>query len=561
MSGIDNATKVIASSGKGYIDGIITTAAWADSTIYYAFPSSEEPYNYHVSYHNKVFHSYFAEVSEAQKAAVAFALDADVGSRASAGFSVEGFTNLDIEGKGDVFFNGDIEILIAQTSSPIAPFNTIATAMVMDLPSGQFTPGDDSDNGDVWFGTQVNLRNPAAGNFAWQTHIHEMGHALGLVHGHQFLGIGGGLPYEWDALEFSVMTYSSYIGADGLQYYNPVLNFAQTWMIADIAALQHMYGADYTTNSGDTVYKWNPNSGETLVNGVIGINAASNKIFAAIWDGGGTDTYDLSSYRSAVQIDLRDGKTSTFSKAQVAELGDGNFASGNIYNAFMHGNDKRSLIENATTGSGNDVLTGNQANNVLISNKGHDVLLGLNGSDQLYGKSGRDTLFGGNGDDYLKGGGGNDKLYGGKDEDTLFGGGRHDKLYGQKGNDGLYGGKGRDLLKGGAGNDQLYGNAGKDTLIGNKGDDNFFGGKGNDKLVGGAGRDNFFYTDGINEGNDRIANFHNGTHIITIVGGTFENYTITKVGNHTNIHNTDGTDILLLNIDAALIGAEDFAYI
>ncbi len=33
-------------------------------------------------------------------------------------------------------------------------------------------------------------------------------------------------------------------------------------MIDDIAALQYMYGANYTTYSGDTTYTWSPTTGE-----------------------------------------------------------------------------------------------------------------------------------------------------------------------------------------------------------------------------------------------------------------------------------------------------------
>ena len=67
--------------------------------------------------------------------------------------------------------------------------------------------------------------------------------------------------------------------------------------MADIAALQHMYGADFSTNGGNTVYKWTPGSGSTFVNGDVAIKPGANKIFATIWDGGGVDT--LSAFNQA----------------------------------------------------------------------------------------------------------------------------------------------------------------------------------------------------------------------------------------------------------------------
>lgn len=102
-------------------------------------------------------------------------------------------------------------------------------------------------------------------------------------------------------------------------------------MMADSAALQEMYGADFTTNAGNTVYKWTPGSGTTFVNGGAGISPGANRIFATIWDGGGNDTYDLSAYTNALKIDLRPGSASTFSIDQLAWLGggpNGGFAAG-----------------------------------------------------------------------------------------------------------------------------------------------------------------------------------------------------------------------------------------
>ena len=563
MSGIDNSTKQIVASGNAAIDGILSTAAWNDDVLYYAFPGSAEPFGYHISYHDHKFHDYYSAISNAQQAAIGRMLDTAAGPAAAAGFSFEGFTNMATEGKGDVFFAGDIEILVAQTSSPLPPFNSIQTAMAVDLPNGLLTPDTDDDNGDVWFGVQTDFRNPVAGNYAWMQHLHELGHALGLTHGHQAFGLGKVLPVDLDAMEYSVMSYRSYVGAtaDGA-YSNADGSYAQTWMMQDIAALQYMYGADYSTNNDNTVYKWTPGSGDTLVNGAVGIDAVSNKIFATIWDGGGEDTYDLRAYRKGVEIDLRPGKFSSFSDRQKADLDNGEvFADGNIYNAHMYHNNRASLIENAYTGRGNDIVNGNQAGNYLRAGSGNDILHGFNRGDTLLGNQGNDTLYGDKGDDTLHGGNGRDVLYGGSQADLLNGNRHNDRLFGQQGHDSLYGGGGNDLLVGGLGNDQLFGNIGRDTIKGQQGNDTLFGGKGNDRLIGGAGQDDFVYTHGSNDGNDRIVDFQDGIDTISITGGSFAALTIQQRGAHTNIHDTDGTDILLLNVDAALIGAEDFQYL
>jgi serralysin len=92
-----------------------------------------------------------------------------------------------------------------------------------------------------------------------------------------------------------------------------------------------------------------------------------------IWDGGGTDTYDLSNYSTGVTIDLRPGEWTSTSAVQLANLGNGNMARGNVANALLFGGDTRSLIENAVGGAGNDTLIANQAVNRLTGGAGSDV--------------------------------------------------------------------------------------------------------------------------------------------------------------------------------------------
>ncbi len=209
--------------------------------------------------------------------------------------------------------------------------------------------------------------------------IHELGHALGLKHGHaRQLSPSGTfffpkLPAAVDSMEFSVMTYRSTIGGPtGGAFRNETWGFAQSFMILDIAALQHLYGADYSSNSGDTVYSWRPNTGETFIDGIGQGEPGANRIFRTIWDGGGTDTYDFSAYSNNLDIDLDPGSWSVTKRSQTAVLdsGDGIRARGNVFNALLHDNDPRSLIENAVGGSGSDVIAGNFGSNDLAGNGG-----------------------------------------------------------------------------------------------------------------------------------------------------------------------------------------------
>jgi serralysin len=317
-----------------------------------------------------------------------------------------------------------------------------------------YYPGAVDRGGDAWFNAdQPRFNNVQVGNSAYYVVLHELGHTVGLKHGHANDRPGPTtdvLPDNLDSNEYSVMTYHRYVGAPDIPVAGDTQadSFAQSLMMLDIQAIQYMYGADFTTNAGNTVYTFSTTTGEMFVNGVGQGAPSGNRIFRTIWDGDGIDTYNLSNYTSNLRIDLAPGGHSNFQSGQLAQLSIANniFASGNVYNALQFNGDVRSLIENAIGGSGSDVIKGNTANNVLTGN---------GGNDQLFGYDGADTLNGGSGADKLNGGAGND---------TLNGGAQNDQLAGGAGNDVLRGDDGADVLAGNAGNDDLYGGLGNDTF-------------------------------------------------------------------------------------------------
>ena len=98
-------------------------------------------------------------------------------------------------------------------------------------------------------------------------------------------------------------------------------------------------------------YSWSPTTGETFIDGVGQGASSANKVYEAIWDGGGIDTYNLSNYSTNLFVDLYPGDWSLFSTAQLADL-DGlaprdSPGRGNVANAYLYNDDPRSLIENA----------------------------------------------------------------------------------------------------------------------------------------------------------------------------------------------------------------------
>ena len=450
-------------TGNPYIDGVLSGVKWS-GTVTYSFPDSASDYPGMGSYGSDEPLNDFAQISAAQQTAVHAIMQ-----------QIVNYTNLTVTFNG--FDSADIRLAESADANPTA---------YAYYPSNA-TSGT---GGDVWFGNNYDYSNPVIGNYSFLTHIHEIGHAFGLKHGQETGGPGNvAIPADRDALEYTVMTYRSYLGGPTTGYTNEQWGYPQTFMMSDIAALQTMYGADYTYRSGNTVYSWTPGNGITSVDGSAWITPGGNRIFLTIWDGGGIDTYDFSAYSTGVTIDLGPGDYSIASQAQLAYLGNGNYAHGNVYNAYLFGVDPRSYIENAIGGSGDDFIYGNAVANDLKGGGGNDTINGYEGNDFLYGEAGNDTIGAGLGNDYVEGGSGLDTIYGEEGDDTIYGGTGDDFLAGNLGFDIIHGEDGNDTIQGGDQRDYLYGEANNDFIRGGKGHDFIYGGTGNDTILGNAGMD------------------------------------------------------------------------
>ncbi|MBM6579892.1 M10 family metallopeptidase C-terminal domain-containing protein [Microvirga sp. BT689] len=438
---------------------------------------------------------------------------------------VTGFERLSADGERTVHDAMAAVAGYVNTGVAFAGHNNANIKVASFVPGGVITsstgfyPGMPAYGGETWI---VGGSSPGItkGTHKYALILHELGHALGLKHSHDAVP---GLPRmsaAHDSAEYTVMSYNN-------TRYAP-----QTFMQYDIAALQAMYGAHFSTNGKNTTYTWSESSGAMTIkdgdsNPAYQGSTYNAKIFLTIWDGGGIDTYDMSNFRDNAVIDLSPGGFSRFSNAQLAQRANGSSVNGNVYNAFQYKGDARSLIENAIGGSGNDKILGNQANNHLQGKNGHDELSGYAGNDSLLGGDGNDVLLGGAGDDAILAGDGNDRLDGGAGADRFDGGADRDtvsywsaagavQVYlwdvsrnrgeaagdtyasievidGTRYNDVMEGNNSSVAFWGDAGDDYLKGGAGADTLSGGDGNDKLEGGVGPDRFDGGSGQDTVSY--------------------------------------------------------------------
>ncbi len=152
------------------------------------------------------------------------------------------------------------------------------------------------------------------GSYYFLTFTHELGHVLGLGHPHSsndYYGTFSGVDSSSDggdnglnASPYAVMSYND-IGANSyVPNSESYSGFSTNLGAFDIAAIQYLYGANGSTNSGDDIYELT-----TSLNG-----------YQCIWDVGGEDTIDATNASAATTIDLRNATLNN-------ETGGGGFVS------------------------------------------------------------------------------------------------------------------------------------------------------------------------------------------------------------------------------------------
>jgi serralysin len=460
---------------------------------------------------------------------------------------------------------------------------------------GSMNPPDYGDEGVAQFNSaderwSAQMLQP--GGFSFVTLIHEFGHGMGLAHPHDTGGgssvmpgvnpllpgdDGGAGTHGLNQGVYTMMSYND--GWESSPYGSAETNnegygWLGSLMALDIAVIQDKYGVneDWATGNDTYVLK-DVNEWGVYIDAATGqpaVHDASNQAttrdgyyegqstyYSSIWDAGGTDSIVYQGARDA-NIDLR-AATLQYEEGGAGRM---SYAYG-IYGGFTVANGV--VIENATSGSGNDTLQGNAVANVLNGGAGLDVMTGFGGNDiyfvdnagdriiealggggdiiyssvgytlnagsevellstasingtqtiDMTGNELLNTLWGNNGANILSGGGGADTLVGflGDDFYTITDGAERIIENAGEGSDIAYAsvsytlnaGASLELLSTNAINGtaaiNLTGNELANTVWGNNGANTLDGGAGADSLVGFGGNDIFAFTTALGGGN------------------------------------------------------------
>ena len=207
------------------------------------------------------------------------------------------------------------------------------------------------------------------GGSAFTTILHEIGHGIGLEHPHSGLSFLGVTDSQGDAGFFGLNQgiYTTMTYNDG--WFDRGIGNQGTPMALDIAAVQAIYGANMSFATGNDTYALDGQS-----------------FYAAIWDAGGSDAIRYDGFGDArIFLDeatIDDTPTGGGLLSYVeGQAGGFTIAQG-------------AVIENASGGSGDDLVVGNAGGNVLDGNAGADILVGLGGADVINGGDGADIIFG-----------------------------------------------------------------------------------------------------------------------------------------------------------------------
>ena len=113
----------------------------------------------------------------------------------------------------------------------------------------------------------------------------------------------------------------------------------------------------------------------------------------AIWDTGGNDILNFGEFGTDLKVSLKEGSYSTIPFSITNPNDESIKLDWSMPNNL--GISFGAVIENATSGNGNDILVGNSADNTLLGGAGDDLIFLSGGDDVVNGGAGSDILLNG----------------------------------------------------------------------------------------------------------------------------------------------------------------------
>jgi serralysin len=411
--------------------------------------------------------------------------------------------------------------------------------------AGRMSPPDTASEGQTEYNAGDYRWTPeglAPGGVFFGTLIHELGHGHGMAHPHDnggrssimrgveeietFVYTNG--DFDLNQGVYTMMSYQD--GWEQSPYGQPRndlgYGFIGSLMAFDIAVIQDKYGVNEEFATGNNTYVL-PDQNAPAQFDANGKMTKEGTSWKSIWDAGGVDQIVYGGSKD-VNIDLRPATLEY-------EHGGGGWISyaWGVYGGYTIAN--KVTIENASGGSGDDTLIGNDVANILAGGDGNDKLTGGAGSDALVGNGGSDRMTGGTGHDLYSVSSSGDRVIelGNQGTDTVrssisFNLITHVEnlvLTGTADTDGR-GNSGANSLTGNSGDNLLNGGAGNDRIDGGAGNDRIYGSDGRDVLIGGAGKDEFLFNTAPGSANvDDILDFSRADDQIMLA-----RYAFTKAG-------------------------------
>lgn len=386
------ANILIPSATSVTIRALIDEIKWGNNgqgtsaTVYFSFPTTNANWLWHPVYVNNglsEIYNNFNPATNAQREAARSALD-----------KWSNVANIDFIEVSNEQTSAVGDIRIANTSGGGMTANTYAYAY---FPNTHPTFG--ALGGDIWFNNQQPVasgNNYSVGAGGYFTMLHELGHALGLEH--PFEGTAT-LGRNLDHFQYTVMSYSSSAGVfdNGQSQFYPT-----TPMLLDIQAIQFLYGANLSYNTGNDVYSfndqfayetiWDAGGNDTIQytgahDAIINLNAGTySSIGPRFFRDDGTNAIpdDEQTLRNYIGTIVKGGITRTNIEVEKSSNSvNGNNATGNATTQTNNiGIAFNVTIENAIGGSGDDLIYGNRVNNVINGGDGNDTYVSsLNRSD------------------------------------------------------------------------------------------------------------------------------------------------------------------------------------